>query len=315
MDKTVYIHPEDAAPARADKALAEYFKAQTSRTKLEKQFDENKVLLDGKPIPKKFILNPNDEVLVELPPPPSTEIEGVDIPVEIVYEDEHIVVVNKPPYMVVHPGSGTGNDTLVHAMQFYTKGNLSRAGGAMRPGIVHRLDKETSGIMILAKTDEAYFRLVEMFSNRQVKKEYLAIISGVPTVRSGTIKKPIGRHPTFKTKMCVCDSESGRDAHTDWVVEQSFGNMAALVRCRIHTGRTHQIRVHMTDMGYPIMGDYTYSFQKNKFKELTPPKRVMLHAKKISFDHPVIEGKHLELQAKEPQDFIDLINELKELNK
>lgn len=312
MERTLYIHPEDASPCRADKALAEYFKAVTSRTKLEKCFEENKVLLDGQAIPKKFMLNPNDEVSVELPPPPATEIEGVDIPMDILFEDEYIVVINKPAHMVVHPGSGTGPDTVVHAMQFHTKGKLSRAGGSLRPGIVHRLDKETSGVMVLAKTDQAYYNLVEMFSNREVHKEYLAIISGIPTVRSGTIHKAIGRHPAFKTKMCVCDSINGRDAHTDWNIEETFGNLATLVRCKIHTGRTHQIRVHMTDLGFPIMGDYTYSFQKNRFKNITPPLRVMLHAEKISFEHPILKDKFMEFTAPIPQDFKDLIKELKE---
>jgi 23S rRNA pseudouridine1911/1915/1917 synthase len=135
------------------------------------------------------------------------------------------------------------------------------AGGAMRPGIVHRLDKETSGVMIMAKNDNAYYRLVEMFSERELDKEYIAIASGVPTVRSGTIRKPIGRHPSFKTKMCI--SEAGRDAHTEWYLTERFGNKASLISCKIFTGRTHQIRVHLTDLGFPILGDYTYKFQKN----------------------------------------------------
>ncbi len=314
MEKTLYIHPDDFVPMRADKALAMYFSEQISRTKLEECFKDGKVIFDDKPIVKKFMLNAGDEVLVELPPPPATEIEGVDIPVEVVFEDEHIIVINKEVGMVVHPGSGTGNDTLVHAMQFYTKGNLSKAGGSMRPGIVHRLDKETSGIMVLAKTDKAYYKLVDMFSKRLVEKEYLALISFVPHVRSGSIMKPIGRHPAFKTKMGVCEAGIGRHAHTDWNIEETYSNIACLVRCAIHTGRTHQIRVHMSDMGHPILGDYTYSFQKNRFKDLEPPQRVMLHAERISFEHPIFEGQFIDLKTTPPQDFLDLKETLKGLH-
>jgi len=315
MQKTVYIHPEDANPVRADKALAEYFKNVASRTKLESSFYDGKVTLDGNAISKKFILNAGDEVLIELPPPPMSEINPVDIPVEILFEDDDIIVVNKAAGMVVHPGSGTGEDTLVHAMQFHCKGKLSQAGGAMRPGIVHRLDKETSGIMIMAKTDNAYYRLVEMFSERSVDKEYLALICGQPAIRSGTIKKPIGRHATFKTKMCVCDIQNGRDARTDWEQIESYGNFAAYLKCKIYTGRTHQIRVHLSDLGYPILGDYTYAYQKTKYKQIPPPDRVMLHAYSLKLDHPLNPEKKLEFTANPPKDFLDLIENLKENSK
>lgn len=156
--------------------------------------------MNGQPIVKKLELRPGDTVEIELPPPLETEVKPVDIPVDILFEDDDVVVVNKPAGMTVHPGSGTGEDTLVHAMMFHCKGQLSMAGGAMRPGIVHRLDKETSGVMIMAKNDNAYYRLVEMFSERELDKEYIAIVSGVPNVRSGTIRKPIGRPPLFQNQ-------------------------------------------------------------------------------------------------------------------
>ena len=281
------------------------------RDSLEESFKSGDVKMNGEPIVKKHELRPGDTVEIAMPPPLVTEVKPADIPVEILYEDDDIVIVNKPAGMTVHPGSGTGEDTLVHAMMHHTGGKLSTAGGAMRPGIVHRLDKETSGAMVLAKNDNAYYRLVETFSERDLDKIYIAIISGVPTVRSGVVNKPIGRHPSFRTKMCVSDPENGRDAYTEWFAKEKFGNKAALVECKILTGRTHQIRVHMTDIGFPIMGDYTYSFQKNRFKEITAPERVMLHAQKIRLPHPVT-GEEIEVEAPAPEDFRQLLKTLKE---
>lgn len=262
------------------------------------------------PVEKKRLLRPGDALEVELPEPPPDRVEPADIPVEILYEDEDVVAVNKPAGMTVHPGSGTGPDTLAHAMLSHCP--LSLAGGAMRPGIVHRLDRETSGAMILAKTDRAYYRLVELFSRRETYKEYAALIAGVPTVRSGCIKKNIGRHPAFRTKMCVCAAPLGRDAHTEWFVEEKFGAKAALVRCKIFTGRTHQIRVHMSDLGFPIMGDYSYKFQKNKFREIEPPARVMLHSRRLRLPHPVREGAEIDVEARPPDDFKKLAQTLRE---
>lgn len=304
-----YTHPEDATPTRADKAVAAFLAEEVSRSRLEDSFKNGKVKMNGEPIAKKLELRAGDTVEIELPPPLETEVKPVDIPVEILYEDDDVVVVNKPAGMTVHPGSGTGDDTLVHAMMFHCKGKLSMAGGAMRPGIVHRLDKETSGAMIMAKNDNAYYRLVEMFSERELDKEYIAIVSGVPTVRSGTIRKPIGRHPSFKTKMCI--NENGRDAHTEWTLVEKFGNKAALLSCKIYTGRTHQIRVHLTDLGFPIMGDYTYCFQKNKFREIEAPQRVMLHARRLALPHPTREGETIDVEATPPADFLNLLETLR----
>lgn len=311
--RATYTHPEDASPCRADKALAAHFEGRISRSRLEESFREKNVLLDGQPIPKKHILNPGDTIEAVLPELPPSEVVAVDIPVEILYEDDDVVVVNKPAGMTVHPGSGTGEDTLVHAMMHHTGGKLSLAGGAMRPGIVHRLDKETSGVMVMAKTDEAYYGLVELFSCREAEKTYMAVISGVPSVRSGSIKKPIGRHPAFRTKMCVSDIETGREAHTDWEMAESFGSAAALLKCRIHTGRTHQIRVHLTSIGFPIMGDYTYNFQKNRHKDIDAPGRVMLHAYSLKMAHPVVSGRVIDVSAKPPEDFLNLISTLRGL--
>lgn len=306
-----YVHPEGAAPDRADKLVAAFLAAEVSRSRLEESFRAGKVKIAGLPIAKKRKLEAGEEVEIELPEPAPSAVNPVDIPVEVLFEDDDVVVVNKPAGMTVHPGSGTGEDTLVHAMAHHTGGKLSMAGGAMRPGIVHRLDKETSGVMIMAKTDKAYYRLVEMFAARELDKRYIAIVCGVPTVRSGVIRKPIGRHPSFRTKMCVCDESNGRDACTEWVLDETFGNKASLISCKIHTGRTHQIRVHMSDMGFPILGDYTYSFQKNKLKEIPAPERVMLHAHKLRLEHPVKEGTIIDVEAEPPADFKAVLDILK----
>ncbi len=306
-----YVHPEDAQPERADKAVAAFLSEEVSRSRLEESFKLGKVKIDGEPIIKKRKLFAGEVVEIEIPEPLPSEVVPVDIPVEILFEDDDVVVVNKPAGMTVHPGSGTGEDTLVHAMMHHTGGKLSMAGGSMRPGIVHRLDKETSGAMIMAKTDNAYYRLVELFSERELDKRYLAIVCGVPTIRSGIIRKSIGRHPSFRTKMCVCDDANGRDACTEWYLQEKFGNKASLISCKIYTGRTHQIRVHLTDMGFPILGDYTYSFQKNKMKEISAPERVMLHAHKLSVAHPTKAGEVIKVEATPPKDFSDLLDTLK----
>lgn len=311
-ERRIYVHPDGAEPTRADKALSAFLSGEISRSRLEASFAGGLVTLAGEPIAKKRLLESGDEVEFELPEMPPTEVVPVDIPVEALYEDEDVVVVNKPAGMTVHPGSGTGEDTLCHAMMHICRGRLSMAGGAMRPGIVHRLDKETSGVMIMAKTDRAYYALVEAFSGREMEKTYLALVCGVPSVRSGSVKKPIGRHPAFRTKMCVCDEASGRDAHTDWEMAESFGSDAALLKCRIHTGRTHQIRVHLTSIGFPILGDYTYNFQKNRMKKIEPPGRVMLHAYSLRLRHPTDPSKTIDVSAKPPSDFIRLVEKLRE---
>ncbi len=306
-----YTHPEGAEEMRADKALSAFLSGEISRTRLEDSFKSGKVLLNGTPIAKKYLLKVGDEVTVEIPDAPKTVVEPVDIAVDVLFEDEDIVVVNKPSGMTVHPGSGTADDTLVHAMMHICNGKLSLAGGSMRPGIVHRLDKETSGVMVMAKSDEAYYKLVEAFSQRLTHKEYLALTSGAFHVSNGSIQKPIGRDPVHKTKMCISEGPDARDARTDWRVLDSYGGRASLVACRIFTGRTHQIRVHMSDMGHPIFGDYTYKFQRNKFREIPPPERVMLHSWKLELPHPA-SGELMTFEAPPPEDFKNLAKLLKE---
>ncbi len=287
-----YTVPEGVLRERADKLLAARFK-EWSRGRIQEAFDAGEVFLNGTPIKKNHRISSGDCITLTPPRLPPTTVEATDIPLSVLYEDEYLVVINKEAGMVTHPGSNTGDDTLVHALLHHTGGKLSRAGGALRPGVVHRLDKDTSGCILFAKTDEVYLQLVQLFSQRDLVKEYLALVMGVPRLLSGTIKDPIDRHPVNRTRMQV--SPTGRPARTDWVLEERFGQRFSLLRCRIHTGRTHQIRVHLASMGHPIWGDKAYGYRR-RHDETDPPSQVLLHAERLAFRHPVT-GEQLDLRA------------------
>jgi 23S rRNA pseudouridine1911/1915/1917 synthase len=188
--------------------------------------------------------------------------------------------------MVVHPGAGTGENTLVHALLAHCKGTLSGIGGVERPGIVHRLDRGTSGAIVVAKTDEAHRDLARQFAERSVVKEYVALVAGAPGLLSGSIRKAIGRNPRHRHKMAVIEEgRGGRSAWTDWQVVEKYGAAAALVSCTLHTGRTHQIRVHLASLGHPILGDSVYGWRPDA-KARARPARVMLHSARIRLAHP-----------------------------
>lgn len=303
----IFTVPEECGGMRADKALAEMF-PDMSRSRLQKIIDAGSVVLDGKPLARKTAVPAGAELHISFPPEPTTQLVPVDIPLEILFEDEHLIAVNKTPGIVTHPGAGTGDDTLVHALLHHTNGKLALAGGEARPGVVHRLDKETSGVILFAKTDAAYYALIEKFSERELDKQYVALTDGAPDLLAGVIREPIDRHPTNRTKMCV--RENGKPARTDWFVEERFGDRAALVRCILHTGRTHQIRVHLAHLGHPILGDKTYGRVQHRH-EGWPMPRVMLHAERLTLEHPVT-GEALNLHAPLPPDFYNLAEYLRE---
>jgi 23S rRNA pseudouridine1911/1915/1917 synthase len=236
----------------------------------------------------------------------------VDIPLTIIFEDKHLLAVNKTSGMIVHPGAGTGEDTLVHALLAHCAGTLSGIGGVERPGIVHRLDRETSGIILVAKSDAAHRGLSEQFSERALQKEYLALVAGAPDLMSGSIRKAIGRNTSHRHKMAVIEAEEGgKDAHTDWEVVERFGQIATLIRCTIHTGRTHQIRVHLKSLGHIVMGDAVYGWKPDsRLKQ--QPERVMLHAEHLIFQHPVTK-KTLNLRAPLPADMEAMLAQLRKL--
>lgn len=302
-----YFVPEDVGNIRADKLFASVVK-DVSRVRLQKAFDSGCVTFDSAVIDKRFKIRHSgylraslEEVSVEEAP------KGNDIPLKVVYEDDSIIVINKSSGMVTHPGNGTGEDTLVHALLHHCKGELSSVGLPDRPGIVHRLDKETSGLIVAAKTDLAHHALAKDFSERNVKKRYLALVSGVPRVQSGSCLERIGRHPTYRTKMSV--QSKGREAHTDWKIIEKFLDKVSLVECSIHTGRTHQIRVHMQNLGFPLLGDKLYGFRNNSLKGIDI-ERIFLHATHLELVHPKTK-ESLAFTEPLPKDFLNLMDVLK----
>lgn len=294
---TEYTVPEGTHLQRADKILAAHF-TDFSRTQIHESFKSKLVFINDKPIKKNLLLSEGDVIRIQLISPEVSELIPVDIPVEVLYEDDHIVAINKAPGIVTHPGIGTGDDTLVHAMLFHTKGKLSYLAGKLRPGVVHRLDKETSGIIIFAKTDKAYLALIKLFAERHVDKQYLALASGSPHLDAGSLKFPIERSKSNRLKMSVV--QDGKEAHTDWSVEKRISPYATLFRLFLHTGRTHQIRVHLSYVKHPILGDETYQYRYRP-EHIEHPPRVMLHAARISLPHP-IDGTPLVIESPLPAD-------------
>lgn len=305
---TQYTVPDDVRRERADKILARAF-PDRSRTALQRAFDAGLVLRSGAALAKSDEVHAGEVIEFTTPETKVSELKAVEIPLDVLYEDEHFIALNKAAGMIVHPGAGTGDDTLVHALLAHCRGGLSGIGGVERPGIVHRLDKETTGVLLVAKTDAAHRGLTEQFAGRQLKKEYLALVSGVPSLLSGVIERAIARHPVHRHRMTV--GEGGRPSRTDWEVVEAFGKVAALVRCRIHTGRTHQIRVHMKSVGHPLLGDPTYGWKPDARLPEQPP-RVMLHAERIRFLHPVT-AQSMTVEAPIPPDFSRMVDLLRTL--
>jgi len=290
---------------RADKALAVAF-PEHSRVALQRAFDAGHVRLGETVLKRDHTVRGGDTLVFDFPDTRPTELRAVDIPLDILFEDKHLLVLSKAAGMVVHPGAGTSEDTLVHALLAHCRGSLSGIGGVERPGIVHRLDRETSGVMVVAKTDAAHRGLSTQFSERTLCKEYLALVQGVPGLLSGSIRKSIGRNVQHRHKMAVVESElGGRDAHTDWQVVETFGRKASLIRCTIHTGRTHQIRVHLKSLGNIILGDDVYGWKPDPSLPENPA-RVMLHAEHLVVTHPITR-KTMDLRAPLPADFERLL--------
>lgn len=296
-----YIVPETTRPERADKILSRAF-PDHSRVAFQRSLDAGLVSCAGQVLGRDSTVFAGDEISFSFPETKPTDMTPAEIPLDVIFEDKHLLAINKTSGMVVHPGAATGEDTLVHALLAHCKGSLSGVGGVERPGIVHRLDRETSGIILVAKTDQAHRGLAEQFQERTMQKEYLALVAGAPALISGSIRKPIGRNKQHRHKMAVVESEEGgKEAHTDWEVVERFGDFATLIRCLIHTGRTHQIRVHMKALGHIIMGDVIYGWKPDP-RLKRGPERVMLHAEHLVFQHPITK-KTLDIRAPLPPDF------------
>ena len=308
-----YTVPPDSSRARADKVLATAF-PEHSRVAFQRSLDAGLVTRNGKVIDRSAEIVSGDELVFTFPETRPTELKAVDIPLDVIFEDKHLLAINKAAGMVVHPGAGTGDDTLVHALLSHCEGELSGIGGVERPGIVHRLDRDTSGIMLVAKTDAAHRGISAQFAARTSHKQYLALVDGVSPLLSGSLRKPIGRNPTQRHKMAIVEGPGGRDAHTDWERVEAFGgNLASLMRCTIHTGRTHQIRVHMKSLGHILLGDVVYGWKASP-RLPSQPTRMMLHAEHLVVSHPVT-GKVLDLRAPLPKDFEKMLKALRKLDK
>lgn len=294
MEEKIYKVNEELAGIRLDKAIS-MKDLSISRAAVARLISEEKILVNGKKAKASYKLSLNDEVTIKKDEPKELEIKAEDIPLDIVFEDKDIIVVNKQKGLVVHPGNGNPDGTLVNAIMNYCKDSLSGIGGAIRPGIVHRIDKDTSGLLIIAKNDEAHINMSEQIKEHKVKKTYIALVRGVVTANQATIDMPISRSTKDRTKMAV--SKNGKNAITHFEVLERFKNYT-LLKVNIETGRTHQIRVHLAQIGYPIVGDYVYSNGKNPFGV----EGQMLHSYRLEFSHPITNEK-LELEAKLPEYF------------
>lgn len=302
-----FVVPDHVRRSRADKALAVAFPEQ-SRVAWQRALDAGLVKRNGIVLLRKNEVNGGDVITYDLPAVVPTALTPNAIPLEILFEDEHLLVVNKPAGMVVHPGAGTTDDTLVHALLAHCAGSLSGIGGVERPGIVHRLDRETTGAIVVAKHDAAHRGLAEQFAERHLHKEYLALACGVPQLLSGTIDRSISRHPVHRHRMTT--GEGGKPSRTDWKVEEAYPKQrVTFFRCHIHTGRTHQIRVHLKSLGHPLLGDHTYGWKPLEYPQLVVP-RVMLHATTIKFLHP-ITARPIDIEAPLPEDFQTLLRTLR----
>lgn len=274
-----------------------------SRTMIKKLIEEGQVTVNGKNVKTSYTVQAGDTIKIIVPEAKETKLEAQEIPLDIVYEDSDIIVVNKQKGMVVHPAVGNPDGTLVNAIMAHCKENLSGIGGELRPGIVHRLDKDTSGLLIVAKNDKAHIAISNQIQNREVKKVYLALVRGNVPEEEATIDMPIGRSAKDRKKMAV--TKNGKNAITHFRVLERFGNYTFL-EIRIETGRTHQIRVHMSEIGHPVVGDMVYSNGKNEFDV----EGQMLHAKSLTFKHPVT-AETLNLEAPLPKYFEDVLNLLR----
>jgi 23S rRNA pseudouridine1911/1915/1917 synthase len=302
-----------AAGERLDAWLARTL-PDLSRARIQALIGDGAIKVDGAAARASSRVRDGQSVTVSVPEPEAAIPQAEDIRLVVVHEDPHLLVVNKPAGLVVHPGAGTPSGTLVNALLHHVR-DLSGIGGVLRPGIVHRLDRGTSGLIVIAKSDEAHRGLAAQFASRAVEKQYLAVVHGVPSPRSGTIDAPIGRHPVQRKKMST-SAPHGRAARSSYVVEESLDG-ASLLRVRIHTGRTHQIRVHVASLGHPIVGDETYGGTRQPSSKSAAHRdaiaafpRPALHAAALAFTHPVT-NQRLALEAPLPDDIVGLLAALR----
>lgn len=289
---------------RLDKYLSDKLPDAITRSFLQKLIKEEQVTVDGRLQKANYKLKPEQTIQITIPPAEETEILPEDIPLDILYEDNDLLIVNKPKDMVVHPSAGHYSGTLVNAIMFHCKESLSGINGEIRPGIVHRIDKDTTGSLIICKNDESHLKIAEQIKEHSVKRIYRGIVSGTLKESEGTVEGNIGRHPIDRKKMAIV-TKGGKPAITHYRVLEQFKN-AAYMEFRLETGRTHQIRVHMASIGHPLLGDTVYGNAKNPYKL----NGQTLHAMTIGFIHPTT-GEYLEVSAPIPEYFDALIKKLR----
>jgi 23S rRNA pseudouridine1911/1915/1917 synthase len=291
------IHRFEANPSiagyRLDRAITVQL-THLSRSRIQALIESGHVQLNGHPCKPSDRVNEGDIIALTEPPLKVVELVAEDIEIPMLFEDNDLIVLNKPAGLTVHPGAGIESGTVVNAMLYHCKG-LSGIGGELRPGIVHRLDKETSGCLLIAKNDATHLALSRQFAGREVSKYYLALCRGLFRHQKGDVKEPIGRHPVLRQKMAI--TQKGRTAHTGYEVIEVLPSIGSLVLCRLFTGRTHQIRVHLHHLGHPILGDKVYGKAEPAFI------RQMLHAWRLGFFHPTSK-KWLVFEAELPNDFV-----------
>lgn len=273
-----------------------------SRVTVQRLLSNGKILVNHKIVKSSYKVQEGDKIQIEEEIPVEISLKAQNIPLEVIYEDKDFIVVNKPKGMVVHPANGNPDGTLVNAIMAMCKGSLSGIGGEIRPGIVHRLDKDTSGIIVVAKNDKAHINLSEQIKEHRVKKTYIALVRGIVKENEATINMPIGRSEKDRKKMAV--TKKGKEAITHFRVLERYDKYT-LLQVNIETGRTHQIRVHLSQIGYPIVGDEVYSNGKNEWNI----KGQCLHAKSLEFTHP-ITGEKMYLEARLPEYFENMLKDL-----
>lgn len=299
---TIEVKPENEGE-RLDKFIAD--NSDISRSYAAKLCDEGLVTLSDKQLKKKDRVSVGDKIVIQIPEPTELSVEGEDIPLDIVYEDSDVIVINKPQGMCVHPAVGNESGTLVNGLVYHCGNELSAINGVIRPGIVHRIDKDTSGLLIVAKNNDAHLKLSEQLKERKALRKYIAIVNGNIREDGGTVNKPISRNPSDRKKMAVV--AGGREAVTHFNVLERFGQYT-LIECILETGRTHQIRVHMASIGHSIVGDPLYGIKKEKFNL----NGQLLHAKTIGFEHPST-GKMMEFSSEIPEYFENVLKKLRKL--
>lgn len=305
MQEQIFSITDEACNIRIDRFLAEKL-PDISRSYIQKLIKEQQIFVNDKPIKANYKTTLNDTIRMVIPDLTEPDIVPEDIPLDILYEDADILVVNKPKGMVVHPSAGHYSGTLVNALMYYCKDDLSGINGVMRPGIVHRIDMDTTGSLLVCKNDSAHQKMAEQLKTHDIKRIYHAIVHGVIREDEGTIEGPIGRHPIDRKKMAI-NQKNGKPAITHYRVLQRFSNFT-YVECQLETGRTHQIRVHMASIHHPLLGDAVYGPAKCPFKL----QGQTLHAKILGIHHPVT-GEYLEIDAPLPDYFQKLLEKLEKI--